>query len=77
MGKNLRTNVPASQMRNAVSTASMLNPDKTISVPIVELMTTGNIDSHSVVKPTAGLYEYAPLRAYIAQQLSLTTGDKK
>lgn len=76
LGSNLRTNIPTDEIRTLMSLATDIPSSsiKTISLIDAEprLLSTGSPveGAGSIVFPTAGLFEYGDIQAYIAKKLS-------
>ena len=75
LGKNLRTNFQTKEIRSLLDLASKTKEGSIASLSFVEpgdaLVTTGTIDgAGSIVRPTAGLYNYSDIQAYIRQKLA-------
>ncbi len=74
LGNNLRTTFQADEVKTLVSLAENIKDADIHSISLVDgdtaVMTTGNVDGQSVVRPIAGTYDYTDLQAIIAKKLS-------
>jgi len=74
MGNNLRTNIETKEVRTLMDFGTKLPGDKIMSLSLVEegnmLVTTGNYNGQSIVRPIAGLTDYRDIRAYVDRELS-------
>ena len=74
LGNNLRTTFQTKEFRTLVSLAQDIKSEDIRSVSLIDgddpIMTTGNVNGQSVVKPAAGTYDYTQLQSLIHQKLS-------
>jgi anionic cell wall polymer biosynthesis LytR-Cps2A-Psr (LCP) family protein len=74
LGNNLRTTFETKEFRTLVSLAQGIKSEDIQSISLIDgenaVMTTGNVNGMSVVRPTAGVYDYTELRALLKQKLS-------
>ncbi|MFZ1361078.1 MAG: LCP family protein [Candidatus Saccharimonadales bacterium] len=74
LGNNLRTTFETKEFRTLVDLAKDIQNDDIKSISLIDgdepVMGTGMVSGMSIVQPTAGTYEYGPLRALLAKQLS-------
>ncbi len=76
LGDNLQTSFKSSEIQTLIDLASNIKSDSIISLPLVgrtdgnDLMTTGMINSMSVVIPTAGTYNYSDIQEYVSENLT-------
>jgi polyisoprenyl-teichoic acid--peptidoglycan teichoic acid transferase len=74
LGDNLRTNIETKEFRTLMSLASTIPSEKILPLSLVDeedrLVTTGNINGQSVVRPIAGLYDYSDIKAYVNKNLN-------
>jgi anionic cell wall polymer biosynthesis LytR-Cps2A-Psr (LCP) family protein len=74
LGNNLRTTFETKEFRTLVSLAQGIKSEDINSISLNDsedlIMGSGTIDGMSVVQPSAGLYDYSDLRAYLKQKLS-------
>lgn len=74
LGNNLRTNFATKEIRTLMSLGSDIKSENIQSVSLVEegnmLVTTGNINGASIVKPLAGLYDYSGIQAYVKKTVN-------
>ncbi len=71
---HVRTNIQASELRSAVTTARALDTNRIISVPLAGYMTTGSRNGQSIVLPVAGINDYSAVQTYVLQTISSGTG---
>ncbi len=71
LGNNFVTNVDTKEIQTLMTIASEMQTDQIRSLTLNDsedpLVTTGMVGSASVVLPTAGLFNYSAIRAYIQQ----------
>lgn len=74
MGNNLRTNIETKEVRTLMDFGTKIPGDRIVSLSLVEegnmLVTTGNYNGQSIVRPIAGFTEYRDIRAYVDRELS-------
>lgn len=74
LGNNLRTTFEVKEFRTLVSLAQDIKNENIQSVSLIDgdkpIMTTGNVNGMSVVRPVAGVYDYTDLQALLQQKLS-------
>ncbi len=75
MGNNLRTNVEKKEIRTLMKVASSTPSSSIKSLSLVggedgDLVTTGNLNGQSIVRPAAGLMNYNDIRRFIKQNLN-------
>lgn len=74
LGNNLRTNFDAKEIRTLMTLGNDIKSDQIESISLVEegseLVTTGNVNGQSVVRPIAGLMDYSDIQSYIREQVS-------
>lgn len=74
LGNNLRTNIETREIRTLMTLASEIQEANITSLSLVEedmmLVTTGNYNGQSIVRPVAGLLDYSEIQDYIATNVS-------
>jgi anionic cell wall polymer biosynthesis LytR-Cps2A-Psr (LCP) family protein len=74
LGSNLRTNIQTKELRTLMDLGVSIESSNITSISLIDadpsLLTTGPVDGASVVMPTAGIYEYGDLQAYVAKSIS-------
>lgn len=74
LGNNLRTTFEIKEFRTLVSLAKDIKSENIQSISLIDgdkpIMTTGNVNGMSVVRPVAGVYDYSELQALLQQKLS-------
>jgi hypothetical protein len=74
LGNNLRTNFDAKEIRTLMTLGNDIKSDQIKSISLVEegseLVTTGNVNGQSIVRPIAGLTDYSDIQSYIREQVS-------
>ncbi len=73
LGNNLRTNVETKEVRTLMDLGTKIASDKIISLSLNEegkmLVTTGNYNGQSIVRPVAGIMDYSDIRAYVEREI--------
>lgn len=69
LGREVRTNIQTSEVRSAIAVARSIDVSKFISVPLIDYVTTGNMNGQSIVQPRAGLNDYSAIQQYVRQTL--------
>ncbi len=73
-GNNLRTNIQTKEIRTLMQVASEVKPKDIYSISLFgkddSVVTTGSYDGASVVMPTAGMYNYTDIQAFIKKNLT-------
>ena len=73
MGKNLRTNVDAKEVRTVMDVASKIKDTDIHRLSFIEkdnvLLGTSNVGGASVVVPTAGQFDYSQIRSFIKVEM--------
>lgn len=76
LGKNVRTNFDAEEIKTLISLARDIDTSKIASLVLNSsdgpLVITGSADGQSIVKPALGLFDYSALQAAV---LAYATGD--
>ena len=70
LGKNIRTNVTMSELRQILNIALAMGGNQIKSIDLTDLLTTGTVGSASVVLPTSGQGNFTELQNYLSQQLT-------
>ena len=72
LGNNLRTNIKTDEIRTIMNVAADTDSSNIITLSLIDddLVTTGSYNGASVVMPSAGIYDYSDLQAYIAKNFS-------
>lgn len=74
LGNNLRTNVETSEVRTLLDLAKDIQGDKLQSIALDDedaaVVTTGNYQGRSIVRPVAGIFDYSGIRALVAKKIS-------
>ena len=73
MGKNLRTNVDAKEVRTVMDVASKIKDTDIHRLSFIEkdniLLGTSRVGTSSVVVPTAGQFDYSQIRSFIKVEI--------
>lgn len=76
LGNNLRTNIETKEVRTLMDLGMKMQSESIISLSLNSednmLVTTGNYNGQSIVRPIAGLMDYSDIIAYVQRQ---TTSD--
>lgn len=73
LGASVNTSFKPSEIQTLAQLAGGFDPANLKSLPLIDeendinLMTTGNVNGASVVLPTAGLFNYSDIKAYISK----------
>lgn len=74
LGSNLRTTFEAKEVRTLISLAQSIKDSDIQSISLIDadpaLVTTGNYNGVSVVMPSAGIFDYNGIQAYLQKKLS-------
>ncbi len=74
LGSNLRTNIQTSEIRTLMQIASDVKQENIQTLSLVgqddSVVTTGNYNGASIVRPSAGIYDYSEIRAFIKKNLN-------
>ena len=74
LGNNLRSTFELKEFRTLTSLAQDIKSENIQSISLIDgdspIMTTGNVNGMSVVRPVAGVYDYSELQALLRQKLS-------
>lgn len=74
MGGNLSTNFDTSEIRTLMSLGQDISSDSIVSVSLVEegemVMTTGNLNGVSIVRPVAGVGDFSQVHKYINKKIN-------
>ena len=81
MGENLRTNIETKEVRTIMNLASEIKNEDIKRLSFVEednmLMTNGSVGGASIVQPTAGLYDYSDIQAFLRREIYATDVSKE
>lgn len=73
VGDNLRTNFESSELQTLMKLGREIPANKIQRLSLIDgdnpVVTTGMVDGQSVVEPTAGLYDYTGIQAFIKRQI--------
>ncbi|MGH7217848.1 MAG: LCP family protein [Candidatus Microsaccharimonas sp.] len=74
LGNNLRTNVQTKEIRTLMDLGTQIKTESIISLSLNDedemLVTTGNHNGQSIVRPYAGLMDYSEIIAYVQREIS-------
>lgn len=74
VGKNVRTNFEAGEVKSLVKLAQETDSNKLKQLTLVDekkpLVTTGNHSGQSIVRPVDGVYDFSSIKAYVKMNLS-------
>jgi LCP family protein required for cell wall assembly len=74
LGKNLRTNFQTNEIRTLMTLGTDIKSDKINSINLIQdgenVVTTGNLNGASIVRPVAGLYDYSGIHTYVLKKLN-------
>jgi hypothetical protein len=76
MGNNVRTNIDSDEIKSFISLTKDIKPANIHQLTLVDktkpLVTTGNLNGVSIVRPIKGVYDFSDIKAYV---LANVTGD--
>lgn len=74
MGNNLRTNIETKEVRTLMDLGTKIPSENIISLSLNGegnmLVTTGNYNGQSIVRPVAGITDYSDIKAYVKRQIT-------
>ena len=74
LGQNLRTNIQTKEIQTLMKLGAEIKTDKIKSISLFggdnSVVTSGPYNGASVVMPTAGIFDYSAIRAFIKENLS-------
>ncbi|MEO7905086.1 MAG: LCP family protein [Candidatus Saccharimonadales bacterium] len=74
LGNNLRTTFEAKEVRTLISLAQSIQDKDIQSISLIDaepsLVGTGNYNGVSIVRPSAGIFDYSDIRAYLMKKFS-------
>lgn len=81
LGDNIRSNFVAGEIRTLIDLARDTKEKNIDRFNLVDgdppLLTTGNVGGQSVVRPTAGLYDYSAIQAFILKRFTIDEATKE
>lgn len=81
LGDNIRTTFVSGEIKTLIALAKVINDKKIDRFGLADqdpgLLTTGMVSGQSVVKPTAGLFEYSEIHTYITKRLNQDEATKE
>lgn len=76
LGKNIRTNLSSGEIKTLINLAGDIKDNQIKNISLVDpsnpVMTTGSYGAQSIVKPSAGLYDFSQVQSYIHQQFNFS-----
>ncbi|HET7630548.1 MAG TPA: LCP family protein, partial [Candidatus Saccharimonadales bacterium] len=76
LGNNIRTNITSGEIKTLINLAGEIKDNNIKNVSLVDpnhpVMTTGRYGAQSIVKPSAGLYDFSQVQSYIRQQFNFS-----
>ena len=76
LGNNLRTNIQTNEIRTLMQVSSEIKQSDIHTISLTgdngttSVVTSGSYNGESVVRPSAGIFEYSDIQAFIAKSLS-------
>lgn len=74
LGNNLRTNIETKEVRTLMDLATKIPTESIISLSLNDednvLVTTGNYNGQSIVRPVAGILDYSDIKAYVKREMT-------
>lgn len=81
LGNNIRTNFVSGEIKTLINLARDINEKKIDRFSLADenpgLLTTGMVEGQSVVRPTAGVFDYSAIRAYMVRRLTQDEATKE
>lgn len=81
LGDNIRTNFAAGEIRTLINVARDTKEANIDRFSLVDedpaVLTTGNVNGQSVVRPVAGLLDYSGIKAYVLKRLTMDEATKE
>ncbi len=81
LGDNVRTNFVAGEVKTLMELAQKIKDDKIDRFSLGDedpgLLTTGNVNGQSVVRPVAGLFDYSQIKTYVLKRLTADAATKE
>ena len=81
LGDNIRTNFVAGEIKTLIGLAKDIKENNIDRFSLIDndpaLLTTGNLNGQSIVRPVAGLYDYSELKLYIDKRLNSDEATKE
>lgn len=81
LGDNIRSNFVAGEIRTLIDLARDTKEKNIDRFNLVDqdppLLTTGNVGGQSIVRPTAGLYDYSEIQAFMLKRLNTDEATKE
>lgn len=79
LGNNVRTSFSAAEVKTLINLANEMPSSKIKSVSLVTpgdaVVTTGNVNGQSVVRPIAGIYDFSEIQSYIQSKMPREDGE--
>lgn len=79
LGNNVRTNFTGAEVKTLINLGKDIPSDKIKSISLVDpenqMMTTGNTNGISIVRPVAGISDFSEIQSYIRQKLNALSGE--
>jgi len=79
LGENVRTNFSGGEVKTLIGLAKDIPNDKIKSISLVDeenpMMTTGNTNGVSIVRPVAGISDFSEVQNYVRQKLNSLSGE--
>jgi LCP family protein required for cell wall assembly len=74
LGSNLRTNIQTKEIRTLMTVAAEIKTNDIHTISLIDgdnpVVKTGNYDGMSVVMPSAGIFDYSDIQAFIRKNLT-------
>lgn len=81
LGNNIRSNFVAGEIKTLIKLGNDIDPKNIQKISLIDadppVLTTGNYEGQSIVRPVDGLFEYSSLQAYIRKQLTNDAAAKE
>ncbi len=81
MGSNLNTNFATNEIRTLMTIATEVQASSITSISLVDeeepVLTTGNLNGISIVRPIDGIYDYMGIASYIRKQIIADPASKE
>lgn len=80
LGDNVRTNFVGGEVKTLITLGKDIPANNIKSISLVEpgstVVTTGNLNGQSIVRPIAGIYDFSKIQSYVRTKLTAMNGSE-